>query len=253
MSELFIERGGEGGDLIVLLHGLGATAAVWHPFTNILAREWDGRWIAPDFRGHGRSIKSGPYGFDQHARDVAASIGKENAGRVFVLGHSFGGVIAALVGSGDFGVKPAAALAFGVKIRWTDDEKAKALDLARRPAKVFATHGEAVERYLKMAGIFGLTDPTSPDVESGITAANGGWTVAQDPATFSAVDQSVPDALRRADPPVRLAAGEKDPMVTLDDMRAIDAGASLFAGAGHNAHVEAPDQVWRFVKASLGR
>lgn len=251
MSALFSERGGEGGRLLVLLHGLGATAAVWHPFEKILEREWQGRWIAPDFRGHGRSVKEGPYDFAQHARDVGRLLANESAGEIVLLGHSFGGVIAALIGSGAFGVTPRASLAFGVKIRWSDEEKNKALDLAKRPAKIFATREEAVERYLKMAGIFGLMDPSSPDVEAGIAAAGDCWKVAQEPATFSAVDQSVPDALRRANPPVRLAAGSNDPMVTLDDMRAIDANAFLFEGAGHNLHVEAPEQVWQFVQRVL--
>lgn len=239
-------RGGDRGPLIVLLHGLGATANVWKPFAEILRREWKGRWLAPEFRGHGRSVKQGPYDFAQHARDIAALIAHEKD--VVVLGHSFGGVISALLGSGHFGVRPKASLAFGVKIRWSEDEKSKALDLAKRPSKIFATREEAVERYLKMAGIFGLADPASPDHDAGIIAADGGWKVAQEPATFSAVELSVSDALGSANPPVRLAAGSKDPMVTLDDMRAIDADAFLFEGAGHNVHVEAPEQVWQFAK-----
>lgn len=250
MSGLFAERGGKGERLLVLLHGLGATAAVWHPFVKILEREWNGRWIAPDFRGHGRSVKDGPYTFEQHAHDVAALLQSESD--IIVLGHSFGGVIAALLGSGDFGPRSAAALAFSVKIRWTEDEVAKGLELGRRPAKIFATREEAIDRYLKMAGLSGLVDANSPDVEAGILAAEDGWKVAQEPGTFSAVGQSVPEALRRAQPPVLLAAGAKDPMVTLDDMRAIDPDAFLFEGTGHNAHVEAPEQIWRFVRQALG-
>ncbi len=252
MSALFAERGGTGERLLVLLHGLGATAAVWHPLAEVLNREWRGRWIAPDFRGHGRSLKSAPYSFEQHAMDVGTAIAEERPKEVIVLGHSFGGVIAALVGSGEHVVKPVASLAFGVKIRWTEDEKSKALDLASRPAKVFATREEAVERYLKVAGIFGLVGAASVDVDAGVVVAEGGWKLAQDPRTFSAVEQSVPDALRRAKPPIRLAAGSKDPMVTLDDMRAIDANAVLLEGAGHNAHVEAPERVWQFVKQATG-
>ncbi len=251
MSDIFAERGGNGERLLVLLHGLGATAAVWYPLIEIIEREWEGRWLAPDFRGHGRSAKRGPYGFDQHAADIAALIKNEGAEDFAVLGHSFGGVIAALVGSRAFGVKPTAVLAFGVKIRWSEDEKTKALDLARRPAKIFVTREEAIERYLKMAGTYGLVDPASPEVEAGITAADDGWKVAQVPETFSAVDQSVPDALRCANPPVRLAAGSKDPMVTIEDMRAIDPDAYLFEGSGHNVHVEAPEVVWRFVSRNL--
>jgi len=58
MSTLFAERGGSGEKLLVLLHGLGATAAVWHPLQKILEREWRGRWIAPDFRAGSRRISA---------------------------------------------------------------------------------------------------------------------------------------------------------------------------------------------------
>lgn len=248
---LFAERGGAGEKLLVLLHGLGATAAVWRPLEKILDREWRGRWIAPDLRGHGRSTKDGPYGFEQHARDIGALLTEEPAGEVFVLGHSFGGVVAALLGSGAFGVKPRAVLALGVKIRWSEDEKNKALDLARKPARIFPTREEAVERFLKMAGLAGLVDPSSDDARTGIVAEGGGWMLAQAPGTFDAVAESVLDALRRAGPLLHLAAGARDPMVTLGDMQEIDSGACLFEAAGHNLHVEAPEQVWQFAKRRL--
>jgi pimeloyl-ACP methyl ester carboxylesterase len=168
-----------------------------------------------------------------------------------VLGHSFGGVIAALLGSGEYGARPRATLAVGVKIRWTEDEKNKALELAKRPAKVFATREEAAERFLKMAGLSGLADPSGAEAQSGIVAAEDGWTLAQDSGTFAAADASVPDALRRANPSIRLAAGSNDPMVTLEHMKEIDPGARLIEGAAHNAHAEAPEKVWQFVKAVI--
>jgi pimeloyl-ACP methyl ester carboxylesterase len=40
-------------------------------------------------------------------------------------------------------------------------------------------------------------------------------------------------------------------MVSLEDMRTIDPDAYLFEGAGHNVHVEAPEEVWGFVKRVL--
>jgi pimeloyl-ACP methyl ester carboxylesterase len=248
MSALFAERGGEGERLLVLLHGMGASAAVWNPFIKILNEQWRGRWIAPDFRGHGRSVKEGPYTFEQHAKDVGALIAAEGANDTIVLGHSFGGVIAALVGSGAYGVRPSATLGVGVKIRWTEEEKIRALDLANRPVKVFTKQEEAIERFLKMSGLFGLVSATSAEAQSGVVVVEGGWTLAQDPSTFLAVSGSVPDALRRADPPIRLAAGSKDPMVTLDHMKEFDADAHVIEGVGHNAHVEAPEAVWQFLK-----
>ena len=68
-----------------------------------------------------------------------------------------------------------------------------------------------------------------------------------DPGAFAAVGPSVPAVLRSCAAPLHLAAGENDPMVTLDDMRAIDPAAVTFAGRGHNVHWKAPEMVWEFI------
>jgi len=68
-----------------------------------------------------------------------------------------------------------------------------------------------------------------------------------DPRAYAAVRPSVPAILKSCAAPLRLAAGENDPMVTLDDMRAIDPAAVTFAGRGHNVHWKAPEMVWEFI------
>jgi pimeloyl-ACP methyl ester carboxylesterase len=64
------------------------------------------------------------------------------------------------------------------------------------------------------------------------------------------VGPPVAAVLRQAAAPLRLAAGEKDPMVTLEQMRRIDPAARVFPGVGHNAHWEAPERVWEFIAES---
>lgn len=243
---LQVSRGGAGEKIVVLLHGLGANRAVWSRMTDIADAHWNGRWLAPDFRGHGGSPARGPFGYGVHAADVADLIKDEDPANVTLVGHSFGGVIAALAGSGLYGPRLHDIAAFGVKIIWTTDEVVKAREMAARPAKTFATREEAVERALKLAGLHGLADPGSGVADAGIGADGAGWRVAFDARLYGAVGPSLPDLLRLA-PNLRLAAGEKDPMVTLADMRAIDPGARTFAGAGHNVHWEAPAAVWGFV------
>jgi pimeloyl-ACP methyl ester carboxylesterase len=61
------------------------------------------------------------------------------------------------------------------------------------------------------------------------------------------VGPSVAGLLRSAEAPLLLAAGDRDPMVTLEQMRRIDATARVFEGVGHNAHWEAPERVWDFI------
>lgn len=244
---LSVSRGGSGEPLVVLLHGLGANRAVWQRMIAIAGKHWPGRWLTPDLRGHGRSQREGPYGYAMHAADVAELIRDEPGGNVTLAGHSFGGVAAAVTGTGWFGPLVKDIAAFGVKIAWTPDEEAKARELAQRPARVFATRAEAIDRFLKSSGLTGLVDPASDTAASGITRAGGQWQIAMDPHCFGAVGPSIEQILRLSTAPLRLAAGENDPMITLDQMRAVDPAARTFAGAAHNAHWETPELVWNFI------
>jgi len=243
---LSVSQGGSGERLVVLLHGLGAHRAVWERMLAMADKHWPGRWMAPDLRGHGRSVKSGPYGYGIHAADIADLIANEPGGNVTLVGHSFGGVIAALTGSGLFGPRVRDVTAFGVKIVWTPEETAKAREMALRPARAFATREEAIDRALKLAGLFGLADANSEMAAAGITGAGEQWQVAMDPRVYGAVGPSVEQLLRLC-PDLRLAAGANDPMVSLAQMQRVDPAARVFAGAAHNAHWEAPTQVWDFI------
>jgi pimeloyl-ACP methyl ester carboxylesterase len=249
---LWVRRAGSGTPLLVLLHGMGANGAVWTRLLPILASRWSGRVLIPDLRGHGRSVADGPYDMGTHAADLAALVAVEGAGSVILVGHSFGGALAALAASERFGIPARHVVAIGVKIHWTDQEVTRARELSRRPARSFATREEAVERYLKLSGLAGLADPQSETVAAGVIGQPGAWRAAVDPRVFAAVGPSVPDILRSCAAPLHLAAGEHDPMVTLEHMRAIDPAALVFAGRGHNVHWEAPEAVWEFVERITG-
>ncbi|WP_448641382.1 alpha/beta fold hydrolase [Geodermatophilus sp. URMC 63] len=239
--------GGSGGDLLLLLHGLGATGAVWDRLLPLVERDWPGSWAVPDLRGHGRSVAEPPYGYAVHAADVASLAA--GASRVTVLGHSFGGVVGAVLAGGWYGVEVARVVALGVKIDWTPEEEAGARRMAARPPQVFPTAAEAAERHLRLAGLTGLVDPSSGVALAGVRETSGGFTPALDPRAFGAVGPSVEEVLRRAAAPLRLAAGAADPMVGLAAMRRVDPDAVLVEGAGHNAHWEAPDAVWSLLRA----
>jgi pimeloyl-ACP methyl ester carboxylesterase len=235
--------GGTGDSLLLLLHGLGATAAVWRRLLPLVEESWDGRWAAPDLRGHGLSTAEPPYGYAVHAADMAALAAELGVSRVTVLGHSFGGVVGAVLGGGWYGVDVDRVVALGVKIDWTDDEVVRAQAMAARPPQVFASAAEAADRHLKLAGLRQLVDPSDPVARAGVRLANGGWIAALDPRAFGAVGPSVETILSRSAAPLRLAAGSADPMVGLDAMRRVDPGAVLIDGASHNAHWEAPEAV----------
>jgi lipase len=82
------------GRPIVCIHGLTAS----HLNFVGIAERVDGRrpLIAFDLRGRGDSDKpDGPYGMEQHARDVAAAMRALGLGPSVVIGHSMGAYVAA--------------------------------------------------------------------------------------------------------------------------------------------------------------
>lgn len=247
------DMGGSGGDgrVLVLLHGMGATLEVWRPFIDVAARAWDGRWIAPDLRGHGRSPRAESYAVADHAGDVAETVRKlaPDASRVVVLGHSMGGVVALALASGKFGLQPSGALGLGVKIAWSAEEAAKLAERSRAPLKTFDTRDAAIALYLKVSGLHGLVGPDDAMARAGVSA--DGRALACDPATGLIGPPDMAGLVAAALAPIHLAAGEHDPMTTLADMRAHDAHAELIPGAGHNAMVEAPEAVFAWMAARV--
>jgi pimeloyl-ACP methyl ester carboxylesterase len=234
---------------LVLLHGLGANRGVWTEFERVLEREWDGRRLAPDLPGHGAAPCLGSYSFGSLASAVADSL--EPAEPVVVLGHSLGGVVGLVLAAEESGVDVHGVVALGVKVAWTDDELARAQALAARPPVTFATREEAAARFLRVAGLEGLVDTDHPAVSRGIAEEAGGWRLAIDAATFGVGAPDMPALLAAAEAPVVLARGERDPLQTTAQLRALDPAAVELHGLGHNAQVEEPAAVWELVRPLL--
>ncbi|MFL6145303.1 MAG: alpha/beta fold hydrolase [Labedaea sp.] len=231
-------RGGSGGPVLVLLHGLGGTGAVWQGVADLLPGCWPGSWVIPDLPGHGRSDALARYTFGGLAAAVAGVLepGRPHA----VLGHSLGGVVGLVLASGWFGVPVSAVCGLGIKVRWSAEELAKAAELASRPGRVFPTRAEAADRALRVAGLSGLLPPDSPLVDPGLLETGDGWRLALDPAAFAVGAPDLPGLLAASRATVTLAAGEYDPMSPQDHLRALCADPVVLPGLGHNAHVESP-------------
>jgi N-formylmaleamate deformylase len=96
-------RTGGGKPPVVLLHGLMGSGACWTPLARALEGDFD--VVMPDARGHGRS--SAPqrgYRYDDHASDVAGFLRGLELARPVLLGHSMGGMTAAVVASRGAGI-----------------------------------------------------------------------------------------------------------------------------------------------------
>jgi pimeloyl-ACP methyl ester carboxylesterase len=87
-------RQGEGRP-IVLLHGFGADLNSWRPM--LAAGPVDAPMLALDLPGHGGSPRRTPADVDAIACDVEATLAALDVGPALLVGHSFGGAVAATV------------------------------------------------------------------------------------------------------------------------------------------------------------
>jgi len=93
----YLRTGGEKPPLIAL-HGLTGSGACWSQMARELEQHYD--IIMPDARGHGRSTKPWHgYTYHDHANDVIELIRTLDIKNPYLLGHSMGGMTAAMVAS----------------------------------------------------------------------------------------------------------------------------------------------------------
>jgi pimeloyl-ACP methyl ester carboxylesterase len=91
-------RTGGNKPTIIALHGLAGNGVCWSPVARALEPHYD--IIMPDARGHGQS--SAPlhgYTYQDHANDVIELIRTLGIKSPYLLGHSMGGMTAAMVAS----------------------------------------------------------------------------------------------------------------------------------------------------------
>lgn len=87
------DHGGHGRD-VLLLHGGGRTREDWEVFAGLLVD--DGfRPVSMDLRGHGESGQA-PWSWREALADVAAVVTEYELRRPVIVGHSLGGMVAAL-------------------------------------------------------------------------------------------------------------------------------------------------------------
>jgi N-formylmaleamate deformylase len=93
----YLRTGGNKPPLIAL-HGLAGSGACWSQMARALEKDYD--VIMPDARGHGlSSAPSHGYTYQDHANDVIELIRTLGIKSPYLLGHSMGGMTAAMVAS----------------------------------------------------------------------------------------------------------------------------------------------------------
>ena len=235
---IWYETGGTGARSVLLLHGMGATAAVWRGVVEVLRERPGVRWIAADLCGHGGSHWCPLYSVGQLAAQLADLVRESR--ELSVLGHSLGAYVALALASGWFGVRLRGIVGLGPKIAWPNADLEAARELAARPVRWHATEEEAWARYRRVSGL-DLNVARGEDwLARGVVQETQGWRLAQDPRTFAAAGASFATLAASAACRVLLARGERDPMVSLAELSEHGAQVCTLAGAGHNAHVDDP-------------
>lgn len=243
------ESGGRGDCTILFLHGLGATAAVWSGVREALEERGGRRWVVADLGGHGGSHWQPFYSVGQLAAELAHTIRPEPV--LMIVGHSLGSYVGLALASGWFGVRVRAVLGIGPKIAWPEADLKAARDLAARPVRCYATEDEALARYRRVSGLSEDLAPGREALARGVMHTPDGWRLAQDPGTFAVAGAPFASLASAADARVVLARGERDPMVSLEELRAHTLQAHDIPGTGHNAHVENPRAVLGLIEGPL--
>ena len=104
-----------------------------------------------------------------------------------------------------FGVDVAHVLALGTKVTWQEDELVKLKQVAASPVRWFDTHAEAVERFLRVAGLAGIVDSHAAVVDVGVRSESDRFRLAADPATVLVVGPEFGPVLSAARATWRLA------------------------------------------------
>ena len=83
---------------LIFLHGLTGNGSCWSEVAQVLEEDYD--IIMPDARGHGKSSAPGlGYRYEDHASDIEGLIEALQLSSPTLIGHSMGGMTAALVAS----------------------------------------------------------------------------------------------------------------------------------------------------------
>jgi hypothetical protein len=163
-----------------------------------------------------------------------------------------GGVVALLLGSGLFGLMPQCVFGLGIKVEWTREEEARLAKMAAAPMRWFGTKEEAIERYLKISGLSGLVPPDSLIASAGVVEGDDGWRLAADPGTAGVGPPPMQQLIQACRAPIQLGRGETDPLVSRQQLLAFDPAAVDLPRVGHNAMVQNPDAIWRWIDETLG-
>lgn len=244
---------GEGsGGTVVFLHGFGGDLSTWlfnqEPISETT------RTIAVDLPGHGMSTPvAGGDVVAKIAEAVKAGIEAVAPGKVHLVGHSFGGAVAAAIATRDpssvASITLIAPIGLGKDMNreflvdFIEAERRRPLQkvlerLFSDPSKITSDMVEGTLRFKRLEG-----------VTEALTA------IANSIADESGQLQSIADKLAALDCPVMLIWGDQDAIVPLPASDSVPGNAELriIPGVGHMPQMEAATAVNDAIHDNIGK
>jgi N-formylmaleamate deformylase len=231
----------------VLLHGLMGSGACWTPVARGLEAELD--VVMPDARGHGdSSAPLGGYRYDDLASDVVALIDHLQLSRPLLLGHSMGGMTAAVVASRGGGLLRGLVLVDPTFLDPDRQREVYASDVADQHRQALAlTRAELVARARARQ------PRRSPELvelqaEARLKTRLAAFEVLAPP------NPAYRALVRAIDVPTLLVIGDRSPVVTLEmatELRGLKPRLHIeqVAGAGHGLPFEQPARLAEVVRS----
>ena len=206
----YYEDSGSGPSL-VLVHGLGASTALWSKVAPELAKEF--RLVTYDLRGSGRTPATGSTTLSELVDDLRRLVAELDLGPSLVMGHSIGGSVA-LAHAAAHPEQVRAVVGIGAP----SGLPAAGRDGMRTRAETVETSGmEAVAETVATNGMAPSFREAQPDELRGFVSLLEG----NDPASYAALCRVVADVdivveLPRIAVPALLVAGALDAVVPPD-------------------------------------
>jgi len=233
------------GEAVVLLHGWGARADIYHSVINPLCSNY--RVIAPDLPGFGDTDEpSFPYAIEDYAGFVCELLKQLNIEKVHLIGHSHGGRTVLELLTGGYGL---------------DAGKVVLLDSAGIPAKKTFKKTLRIKTYKLLKKIV-LCAPVKKCFPKALDSLQKKFGSSDYGAASATMRQSMvkvlntdyTEKLGSIKNPTLLIWGENDTATPLSDgllMEKLipDAGLVKIQGAGHFSFAEAPALTDRVLKS----
>lgn len=234
---------------IVLLHGLMGSGACWTPLARALEEKHD--VVMPDARGHGGS--SAPergYRYEDHARDVVGLIAGLGLARPVLLGHSMGGMTAAVVASQAAELLRGLVLVDPTFLTPARQREVYESDVAEQHRQALGlSKSEMIARALARGADRSL-EILELQAEARLHTRMPAFDVLMPP------NPDYRDLVRALDVPTLLVVGDRSPVLSLDmaaELRGLSSclRVEVIEDAGHGIPFEQPERLAEIVQAFL--